>query len=68
MLLVEQVERQALADRQAAASLIAGGAKDVDMPEVAERRALLEASLTEEPRVLSVDSEQWELRRALGVA
>ena len=69
MLLVEQLERHVLADRQAAAVLMAAGAKDVKLPDLAEKRALLDAALVQEPRRLTVvDIEQWELRRALGVA
>jgi hypothetical protein len=58
-----------LADRHVAAVLIAAGAKDVTLPTFHDQRALFDEALTAEPKVLeAVDSEQMELRRALGVA
>lgn len=69
MLLIEQLERNVLADRHVAAVFMAAGAKDVTLPVLQEKRQLFDAALVEEPKVLSVvDSERWELRRALGVA
>jgi hypothetical protein len=66
--LVERLERQTLADRQIAATLIASG-RGADMPDMRAQRAAFDAALVEEPApVTLVDSEQWELRRALGVA
>jgi len=64
------LERQVLADRQIVAVLNASGHyEERPLPTIAEQRALLDAALVEEPRTLTVvDSEQWELRRALGVA
>ena len=69
VLLVDQLERQVLADRQVAATLLAAGASGVELPDVADKRRLFDAALVEEPRpVTPIDDEQWELRRALGVA
>lgn len=69
MLLLDQVERLVLADRHVAAVLLAAGAKDVTLPTFAERRLVFDEALTAEPKRLeAVDSEQMELRRALGVA
>lgn len=64
------LERQVLADRQIVAVLNASGRyEERPLPTIVEQRALLDAALVEEPRALTVvDSEQWELRRALGVA
>ncbi len=69
MLLLDQMERQVLADRQVAAVFMAAGGKDVDLPSLVEQRRLLDEALVDEPRAVSqADSEQMELRRALGVA
>lgn len=69
VVLLDQLERHVLADRHVAAVLMAAGQKDVTLPDLAEKRAVFDAALVEEPKVLAaVDSEQWELRRALGVA
>jgi hypothetical protein len=67
--LLENLERQVLADRQVAAVFMAAGSKDMTLPTFAEKRALFDAALVEEPKPVSqVDSEQMELRRVLGVA
>lgn len=56
---VEQNERIALA-------LVSGGAEP---KVVAEARAAFDAALVEEPdRGKVIDAEQWQLRKALGVA
>ncbi len=69
MLLLDQVERQTLADRQVAAAFMAAGAKGVDLPTFAEQRQLLDASLEADLQAVEGgDSDQMELRRALGVA
>jgi hypothetical protein len=69
VLLLDELERQVLADRHVAAVLMAAGAKDVTLPSLQEQRQLFDAALSAEPTPLTaVDSEQMELRRALGVA
>jgi hypothetical protein len=65
VLLLDKWERQALADRQ---GLISRGVSE-DLPTLAEAQESLDEALTAEPKRLeAVDSEQMELRRALGVA
>lgn len=62
------MERLLLADRHVAAVLMAAGAKDVTLPTYRERRDLFDAALVAEPKpVAGLDTEQMELRRALGV-
>lgn len=58
-----------LADRQAASALRAGGF-DVELPNFADERAAFDVWLNAEPEpvLVAADSEQMELRRALGVA
>jgi hypothetical protein len=70
VMLLDQLERQVLADRHVAAVLMAAGAQDVPLPDFTEERARLDAALTEEPATVAshVEVEQLELRRALGVA
>jgi hypothetical protein len=68
VLLLDRIERQVLADRQVAATFLTAGAKGVTLPDFEERRALFDAALVEEPRERLIDSDQMELRRALGVA
>lgn len=68
MLLLDQLERQVLADRHVAAVLMAAGAKDVKLPVLHEQRELFDAALVEEPSpTKQISTEQMELRRALGV-
>ncbi len=67
-MLLEYLARQVLADRQVAAAFIVAGSKDTTLPTFPEQRALFEAALVEEPQAAEVDTEQMELRRALGVA
>lgn len=64
-LLVERITAQVLADRQAAAVLMAAGAKGVEMPEVEAALAAFDAMLAEEPRQASRD--ELVLREALGL-
>jgi len=65
VLLLDQWERQTLADRQ---GLLANGVRK-ELPTLAEAQRRLYEALVAEPKVLeSVDSEQMELRRAMGVA
>ena len=67
VLLVERVERAALAERQMAASMKGPGRYRVeDIPTVEEFRDGFDEALVAEPKV--VNSEQLQLRRALGVA
>lgn len=68
MLLLDNLERHVLAERHIAAVMIAAGAEGVTLPEFFEQRELFDASLIEPPRAAVVDSEQMQLRRALGVA
>lgn len=70
MVLLDNLERRVLADRQVAAVYIAARAEGVEMPSLPEERAKFDAALVETPRqvVTGVNSEQSELRRALGVA
>jgi hypothetical protein len=65
VLLLDQWERQTLADRQA---LLSQGIGD-DLPTLVQAQVRLDEALAAEPKRLeAVDSEQMELRRALGVA
>ena len=65
VLLLDKLERQVLADRGAAATLMAAGAKGVTFPTLAEQRAMFDAALAEDPK--AEDTEQQQLRKALGV-
>lgn len=65
-LLIEKLERQVLAELQVVAVLMAAGQKGLSWPTIDERRAALDAALIAVPQ--SVDSEQQQLRRALGVS
>lgn len=66
VLVVEQFERQLLADRT---GLVARGVTDEDLPTMRAAQAKLDDLLAAEPQpVQSVDSEQYRLRQALGVA
>jgi hypothetical protein len=68
LLLVEQVERQTLADRQVAAFQMVMSGEGGQLPTVAEARQQLDAALIAVPvEATAVDVEQAELRRALGV-
>lgn len=62
-MLLEHVERVAVAQYQAAIILRAD-----ELPSVADARERFEAALLEEPNGKSVDPAQMALRRALGVA
>ena len=67
VLLVERVERAALAERQALASMKGPGRYEVgDIPTMEEFRDRFDEALVAEPEV--VNAEQLQLRRALGVA
>lgn len=68
MLLLDQIERQVLADRHVAAVLMAAGAKDVKLPTFQEQRALFDSALEAAPTFSRISTEQMELRQALGVA
>lgn len=68
-MLLDQLERQTLADRHVAAVFMAAGAEGVDLPTLMEQRRLLDDALVADLKPADeVDSEQMELRRALGVA
>jgi hypothetical protein len=65
VLLLDKWERQALADRQA---LLTRGLTE-GLPSLGAAQEAFDAALCAEPKRLeAVDSEQMELRRALGVA
>ena len=72
LLLVEQLERQVIADRQIVATYNASGHfEDRPLPNFYEVRQQFDAALVEEPSLIPVsvaDLEQMELRQALGVA
>ncbi len=72
MILLDNLERQVLADRQVAAVFIAARAEGVNMPSFHEERVKFDAALVADPQdrlpTSQVDVEQTELRRALGVA
>lgn len=68
VLLIERVERQALADRQIAALEAVMGGKGGDLPTVGDAVAAFDAALLAEPAVrVQVSDDQAALRRALGV-
>ena len=67
VLLVEQLERQVLADRQIAALQAVISGKGGDLPTLTEARGQLDAALEADPIPVGVDDEQMRLRRALGV-
>jgi hypothetical protein len=65
VLLLDQWERQTLADRQ---GLLASGVRE-ELPTLFEAQQRLHEALVAEPKRLeSVDNEQMELRQAMGVA
>jgi hypothetical protein len=66
LLQVEALERRVTAERLVAVTAMAGGAKDVTMPDPDKVRAEFDAALEAEPRVVAVD--ELALRRRLGVA
>jgi hypothetical protein len=71
VLILDQLERQVLADRQVAAALVAGGYRDSKdgLPSLHEQRERLDAALVEEPTPLTpADLDRLELLRVLGVA
>lgn len=68
VLLVEQLERQVLADRQIAALQFVMSGEGGDLPTLAESVAQFDEALVAAPQPADVDDEQMRLRRALGVA
>ena len=64
VLLVEQVERRTLVERQVAAVLRAAGAEDVEEPDPAEARERFDAALVAAP---VPESPTARLLRELGV-
>jgi hypothetical protein len=64
-LLLEQLERAVLTERQVAVAMLAAGAKDVTVPDVGQAREEFLAALLAEPS--KADAGQLELMRALGV-
>lgn len=70
-MLIEDLERFVLAERQVAAVIQASGRyKESPLPSLAETRQKFEDSLSAEPKTAptGIDLEQLELRQALGVA
>lgn len=65
MLLLEQLERQVLADRQVAAAFLAAGAQKVTLPTVEDARSEFYRRLVEVEKPL--DPERRVLLEALGV-
>jgi hypothetical protein len=70
VLLLDELERHVLAERQiVAAHNASGNFEAVPLPSFIEYREMFDAALVEVPRADdSVDAEQMQLRRALGVA
>lgn len=69
VLLLDELERQVLADRHVIAVHNASGRyEEQPLPTFHERRTVFDAALVEEARTTDVDSEEMQLRRALGVA
>lgn len=65
-LLVEQLERFVLAERQVAVTALAAGARDVKVPSYQETREKFDNWLTSLPE--RIDPERAELMQVLGVA
>ena len=64
---LDTIDRWVLAERQLAATLVAGGAKVPEPQTFEQARAAFERALLGEPKQ-NVDPEKLELMRALGVA
>ena len=68
-MLLEQLERRVLADRSAVLTASFTRGQELDLPNVADAQRELDEMLAAEPRVVeSVDSQQFRMRAALGVA
>lgn len=68
VLLLDNLERHVLADRHVAAVLMAAGAEGVTLPTMQEQRLVFDAALLAEHQGHDLDTEEMQLRRALGVA
>lgn len=66
LLLLERLERHVIAERQVAATMKAGGAKDVDVPTFEAERQRLDRALGQAERKYR-DPEQQALIDALGL-
>lgn len=64
MLLLSELERHVLVERQIAGALIAAGGQDIDLPNYLEARAEFDHELTAEP---IPESDKAKLLRELGV-
>jgi hypothetical protein len=64
VLLLSELERHVLVERQIAGALIAAGGQDIELPNYAESRAEFEFELTAEPQP---ESDKAKLLRELGV-
>jgi hypothetical protein len=65
VLLIEQLERLVLSERQIVATLLAAGAPDIEMPLMDEVRAVFDAALIAEP---VPESPRAALLRSLGIS
>jgi hypothetical protein len=68
-MLLDDLERHVLAERQVVAIHNASGRyEERPLPTFHEARDRFDAALVEEPKAAQIDSEEMQLRRALGVA
>jgi hypothetical protein len=67
VLIADRIERQVLADRQVTATFIAAGARDLELPEVADALDDFDNWLAEPMTPRPVDPERKVLLEALGV-
>lgn len=65
MLIADRIERWTLSERQVVAVLLAAGAKDMTLPDPAERLANFDAALVAEAK--QVNPDQKALLEVLGV-
>lgn len=68
VLLVEQLERQVLADRQIAALQLVMSGQGGDLPTLPDVLTKFDEALLALPAAAGADDEQLRLRRALGVS
>lgn len=65
VILLDRLERSVLVERQNAASLIAGGVEDIEVPTLADAFAEFDAALIAEPEP---ESASARLMRELGIS
>ena len=68
VLLVEQLERQVLSDRQITAFQLVMGGEGGELPTLPDVLGKFDEALNAAPVPAGVDDEQMRLRRALGVS